>query len=186
MSEKYPGNPNHEELGHSHEENPGQSHENLEVTPENQEKPKDIEQIRHSIESHAKDSEKLRRESAPEQEQRRDQPFINRELKEMAYRRLLLRARRHFNAYDKMVSRVIHQPALDAVSEVASRTVARPSGILGGGLTALVGTTIYYLVAKHYGYSYNFLVFIILIFIGFLLGWSVELLWRFIKRPKRS
>jgi hypothetical protein len=190
MSEKFPANEaheNHEQSRQSPEQVPEQAHEQIAKTPEKSEKHSDIEQIRSSIDAHAKESAEIRSESeAQPKEQAHEQTFINRELKEIAYQRLLIRARRHFNSYDRTLSRIIHQPTLDTISEAASKSVGRPSGILGGGLTALIGTVIYYLVAKHYGYAYNFLVFVVLIFIGFLLGWAVELLWHLLRRPKKT
>jgi hypothetical protein len=187
MSEKFPSSESHEHLHHGPEQSAELNHEQAPKAHEKHEQANDIEQIRHSIEQQAKDSEQVRKESDVQpKEQAGEQQFINRELKEMAYQRLLIRARRHFNGYDRTLSRIIHQPAVDAISEVASKTVGRPSGILGGGLAALIGTTIYYLVAKHYGYAYNFLVFVVLIFAGFLLGLTMEILWRLLRRSKRT
>jgi hypothetical protein len=114
------------------------------------------------------------------------QPPITFELKEIAYQRLLSRSRRHFKAYERTFSRIIHQPSIDAISGLASRSIGRPSGILGGGLVSLIGTIFYYAVTRHYGYSYNFSVFVIFMVAGFLLGWTVELLWRLIRRSKKS
>jgi hypothetical protein len=61
-------------------------------------------------------------------------------------------------------------------SEAAGRTVSRPSGLLGGGLVAFLGTTGYLYLARHIGFTYNYLVFLLLLAGGFILGVSLELL----------
>ena len=101
--------------------------------------------------------------------------YINRELKDMAFKRSLRTARRHMNAPSRVMSRLIHQPVIEKVSEVAGATVARPSGILGGGLFAFVGSFALLWVTKHYGYTYNYLVFFMLFVSGFAIGMIVEL-----------
>ena len=68
--------------------------------------------------------------------------YFSRELKNMTFNRSLKNARRHMNAPSKALSKVIHQPVIEKVSEVAGATVARPSGILGGGLFAVLGSAI--------------------------------------------
>jgi len=112
--------------------------------------------------------------------------YVNRELKDMAFKRSLNTARRHMNAPAKVMSKVIHNPVVEKVSEVAGETVARPSGLLGGGIFALIGTSILLWVTKHYGYTYNYLVFFILFIAGFAIGMTVELVFRaFVRRSKR-
>jgi hypothetical protein len=111
---------------------------------------------------------------------------FTRELKEMAYQRLLTRARRHMSPYSRVMSRVIHQPVVDSISEVTAKTVGRPSGILGGGLVALAGTSAYYYIAKHYGYNYNSFVFLLLLVIGFMLGWTIELVYKSFKTVSKK
>jgi uncharacterized membrane protein YraQ (UPF0718 family) len=62
-----------------------------------------------------------------------------------------------------------------------AKSVGRPSGIIGGGLMALIGTSIYYYLSRHYGYSYNSFVFLLLMLVGFVLGWSIEVTIKFYK-----
>ena len=53
----------------------------------------------------------------------------------------------------RALSRVIHTPAIEKTSEVLETTIARPSVMLGSTWTALIVGTIFYLGARHYGYS---------------------------------
>ena len=87
-------------------------------------------------------------------------------------------------APSKALSKVIHQPVIERVSEVAGATVARPSGILGGGLFAVLGSAILLYVTKHYGYHYNYLIFGMLFVGGFAAGMIVELVLRTVIRKK--
>lgn len=104
--------------------------------------------------------------------------FVNKELKDLAYTRTLKRIRQNMSKPAQAFSKVVHQPVVDAVSEGLAKTVGRPSGILGGGILALAGTSAYYYITKHYGYDYNFMIFLILLAGGFVAGWLVEFLVR--------
>lgn len=112
-------------------------------------------------------------EAAPEPAQH---TVINRQLKQITLQRELKQLQRKETRPQRALSRLIHQPVVRATSEAAAKTVSRPSGLLGGGLMAFVGTTGYLYVAKHYGLRYNYLVFLILLAAGFVLGLVLELL----------
>ncbi len=101
---------------------------------------------------------------------------INRELRKITLRRELQHIRRKLPASQRALSRVIHQPTIRAISEATGKSVTRPSGLLGGGLVALLGTTTYLLMAKHYGFTYNYFVFLVLFVGGFIIGLVLELL----------
>jgi translation elongation factor EF-G len=191
MSEKAPHNYG-EKFEPLNEHETSQTHERIkqihENAPEKAEKSaEEIEKISQDAHHEAKSTEEMLHEAnkgstAKESEQ----PLITFELKEIAYQRLLKRARRHLPTYSRAMSKIIHQPAVDAVSEIVSKTVGRPSGIIGGGLMALVGTSIYYYLAKHYGYSYNSFVFLLLMSVGFVLGWCAEVIFKLLKRSPRN
>ena len=95
---------------------------------------------------------------------------VHKELKADAYQRMLTKTRQQLKAPDRVLSKIIHQPAIEAVSNVAAKTVARPSGILGGSIVALLGSAWLLYAAKHIGFTYNYLAFFFLLLIGFTLG----------------
>jgi translation elongation factor EF-G len=163
-------------------------HRHHEDLRENAEKNK--EQIEHYAEranENALSAEKIRHKTSQEHSQEDNEPaIINNELKEIAYQRILKRTRRHLPAYSKAMSKIIHQPAIDTVSEALSKSVGRPSGIIGGGLVALIGTSIYYYLTRQYGYNYNSFVFLALMVAGFVLGWAVEVLYKLFKSFNRK
>lgn len=117
--------------------------------------------------------EKLR--TAEKSPQHSTPQHINRELKSITLQRELSHIRRRLPAMQRSFSKVIHQPAVRAVSEVASRTVSRPSGLLGGGLLACFGSGGYLYLAKHIGFTYNYGVAMLLFAAGFILGVILEL-----------
>jgi hypothetical protein len=101
---------------------------------------------------------------------------INRELKQITLRRELQQIQRKLPLPQRALSKVIHQPVVRAASAVAGQTISRPSGLLGGGLVAFLGTSGYLYLARHIGFTYNYLVFLLLLAGGFLLGLVLELL----------
>ncbi|MDQ3065337.1 MAG: hypothetical protein M3Q36_03660 [bacterium] len=115
----------------------------------------------------------------------KDRPtFINRELKQMSYSRTMNRVRQRLPIVVRPFSKFVHQPIVETVSESIGKTVARPSGILSGGIFAFIGSSVFLWISRHYGYEYNFLLLIILFAGGFLVGLLVELILQLIKKPK--
>jgi transketolase len=100
---------------------------------------------------------------------------VNKELKSITLNRELKHIRNTLSKPDKIASRIIHQPAIRVVSESSSKTITRPSGLLGGGVTAFIGSALYYYFTKHIGVRYNYFIFILLFVVGFGLGLCVEL-----------
>lgn len=112
--------------------------------------------------------------------------YVSRELRKAGVRRQLGSIRRSLGVPERAFSRVIHQPVVRAVSEPAAKTVSRPSGVLGGGLVAFLGTSGYLYLAKTSGMRYSYFVFIALFLGGFALGLILELLIYLAVRPARS
>lgn len=109
----------------------------------------------------------------------------DRHLKADSYKRSLKTIRSNLNTPDRVMSKVIHQPAIDAVSSAAAKTVARPSVLLGGGMGAFVGSAILLYLSRHNGFTYNYTVVFILFIGGFFIGALAELLLKTLFRRKR-
>ena len=107
---------------------------------------------------------------------------MHRQLKEVAYARSMERVRSTLPKPARAFSKLIHTPAVDAVSEGVGKTMARPSGILAGGLTALIGSIVLVYLTRHYGFSYNYMLFIFLYIGGYCFGLVVELILRAFRR----
>jgi hypothetical protein len=100
---------------------------------------------------------------------------ISDELANITVRREIKLLQRRLPKPQRVLSRLIHQPIIRTTSEIAGQTVSRPSGLLGGSLVAFLGTTGYLYLAKHDGFTYNYLVFLILFVGGFIIGLGLEL-----------
>ena len=114
-------------------------------------------------------------------------PPVSADLKKMGLKRELKNLRKQLKPSDRLVSRVIHQPLVRVVSDVSAKTISRPSGLLGGGFLAFLGSSSYYLFAKHVGIKYNYLIFTMLFIVGFILGLLIEaIVWATHSRKKTS
>lgn len=171
-----------EQLRHvEHENQPEHGHEAEAKRPEvsvEREQHKQHEQLEHAkkvVEQHAKTKEDTPVESGTH---RNEQPlYVNQELKTIALHRTLARIRRHLSAPDRLLSKAVHQPTVQAVSEAGAKTVARPSGLLFGSLTALIGSSLALYLAKHYGFHYNYALVFALFIGGFAVGLVIEFVW---------
>lgn len=112
--------------------------------------------------------------------------YITKETKKASYKKTLHHVQRQLPKRERALSKVIHQPVVEKVSELSAKTIARPSGLLAGGVCAFVGSSLVFYMAKHYGFRYNFFVFIVLMVGGFGLGLLLELLWNATRKLRRS
>lgn len=159
----------------------GEHHERLRHSVETKaeksrnEHSENLDDIRASIEKEAKSKHESHKAHSGEKSASNHPMFINRELKNMAFNRTLRRTQSKLPAPARAFSKVIHQPVVEAVSDAAGKTIARPSGMLLGGIFAFVGSSIFLWVSRHYGYEYNFLLFLAFFIGGFFIGLLVEL-----------
>jgi len=174
MSEKVPSSPEQQRTSPEAQRSKTE-HQPQPQTPEQPDisAPDKLAEIQRSIEQHAVSAA----EFSPSRSEKpaTSQHLVNRELKQFTLQRSLTRVRQQLKPGEKLLSKAIHQPTVDKLSELTGQTVARPSGLLGGGLFALLGSTFILILAKHYGFEYNFLAFSALFLIGYLAGLLVEL-----------
>jgi len=177
MSEKLHHN-SHERMPTSPESL--EHHKNLERLRENAERAAEQDPLKNNVESLAKTVE-LEAISGKEmnvgdkQAESSNHSFgVSKELKSDSYKSTLESIRKKLPMRDRVMSRAIHQPAVEAVSEAASKTVARPSGLLGGSTIAFMGTALFLYLANHFGYSYNYTVLFVLFVAGFAAGLVLE------------
>lgn len=178
MSERFP----------SHQETlppPGGQVEKLLPTAEQAEplRPGEADPLQKALEARQTIEQSASRENPLEELQKAEnapqtaQPtHINRELKAITLRRELQTIRRQLSTPQRALSRIIHQPVVRRVSEATANTVSRPSGLLGGGLVAFLGTSGYLYLAQDSGFRYNYSVFLALFAGGFVLGLILEYL----------
>jgi hypothetical protein len=95
---------------------------------------------------------------------------------EYGTKQTIKRIQKHLRPADRQFSKVIHNPVVESVSEITGATLARPSGLMYGGIFSLVASSLLYLISKHYGYEYSFFIGILFFIGGFLVGLIVEIL----------
>ena len=176
MSERLPEHENNERLG-SPETSVEKEPKQVEQQPERKaEKKIDIEAIHKEIEKDAKSAKEIKIDEEVGEKNDAEHYIATRELKQEALKRSLQRTRKHMSTTSRAFSKVIHQPVVDTISKVGEKTIARPTGILTGAIVALIGSSYLLYTAKHYGFQYNYLVVLLLLGGGYLVGLVIEFL----------
>jgi hypothetical protein len=111
---------------------------------------------------------------------------MQQELKQTAYKRTLAQVQRHLPRRFRSFSKVVHNPTVEAVSNVGAQTVARSSGLLGGSVCAFLGTLVFWYYSKHYGFRYNYSLMLLFFVGGFAVGLVLEVVMRLAKAGRRS
>jgi hypothetical protein len=106
---------------------------------------------------------------------------VNKKLLKNNFDKEISHIRKKMNSLDKVGSKIIHQPNIRSLSEVSSKTLTRPSGLLGGGIVAFLGTGTYLYYTKHIGLKYNYTIFLLLLVGGFIIGLLIEAFIRIIR-----
>ena len=145
-----------------------------------------LDEIRNEAHHEARETDDILATHLEKEDPEPAQALVGRDLKEIKYKRTLQSVQRGLSTPEKTLSKVIHNPAVDAVSSAAEKTIARPSGLLAGSIFAFIGSSVYLYISKHYGYEYNFLLFALLFFGGFGLGLLIELVYKLIKKPSKN
>lgn len=109
--------------------------------------------------------------------------YIDKTIKKLRMKQSLSQVQRELTPLERGLSKLIHQPAVKAASEASAKTITRPSGLLGGGVLAFLGSSGYLYLAKHIGFQYNYLVFTLLFVGGFFVGLLLEMAVRLV-RPR--
>ncbi len=98
------------------------------------------------------------------------------------YAQTLASVQRKLSPVSRSFSQVIHTPIVEKTSEALEATVARPSVLLGTTWTALIVGSIFYLTARHYGYTLSGSELLFSFVVGALLGLTLEGVWHTLKR----
>lgn len=132
-----------------------------------------IEKLQISVERKAVSAKEVT--IGEREEHSRGAGYVQKELKDIAYVRTLKRVRGKLNTAERPFSKLVHQPVVETLSGIGGKTIARPSGILAGGFCAVAGSLLALYMAKHYGFSYNYLLISLLFVGGFVVGILIEL-----------
>lgn len=180
MSEQHRGHQERQEsLVDDHEAKKRQN-ELLKEAQEKAEKAKNdhaenLNKIREEVEKESTSSKEMTHKELQEEEPDAGNSYwYSKEYRDLAFKQLLGKVRGHLNGREKLASKVIHQPLVERVSEVSSKTVARPSGVLTGSIFSFITSLVTYYFAKQNGYDMTYGIFIASFVGGFLLGVIAE------------
>lgn len=143
-----------------------------------------LEKILGKIESTAKTGAELNsRHTATEKPDHHKNPhFVGKQLKENHLKRSLRKIQADLKPYQRPLSKLIHNGAVEQLSEIGEKTIARPDGLLVGGLSSLLTSIAVLIACKYYGYEYNYFIGLISFPVGFAIGLLGELVLRPLKR----
>src|SRR5947209_7250185 len=82
----------------------------------------EIEHLKHTAEQASISAKELNKQES-EPAYRPTQALVNKEIKEMAYNRLLIRARNQMTSSQRLISKLIHQQFLEDISETTAKSV---------------------------------------------------------------
>lgn len=99
---------------------------------------------------------------------------VQRELKAQAYAHTLRRIREALPGPQRAFSKVIHAPLIEQTTAIATYSVGRSTGLLGGGIAALIGSATFLFIARHYGYQYNYALPIMCFIVGYIVASVIE------------
>ena len=101
---------------------------------------------------------------------------------EQAYKQTMETIQREMSPPARAFSKVIHNRAVEKVSDVAGSTIARPNALLSGAVCAFLLVGALYLHARHFGYALQGSETMA----AFLLGWAIGLVFDFVKTMVRG
>lgn len=99
---------------------------------------------------------------------------ITKQDKAHGFNTLMHHTRQRLNKPEQAFSAIIHHPFIERTSELAGKTIARPSGLLGAALAAGIGILFVYVVAKRTGFTLSGSEAPLLLGAGFVAGLLVE------------
>jgi F0F1-type ATP synthase assembly protein I len=140
----------------------------------------DIEELRKVVESHSKSGDNIVKDV--------DTPspvhhhYLTKQIKNHRYKEVLINTRTRLSKNDQLFSKIIHNEKVEKVSDIAEKSVARPSGVISGAIVAIAGAVIVFYFAQKIGFSVPRSIIIILFLLGFIVGLATEFFYKLIKK----
>lgn len=91
-----------------------------------------------------------------------------------AFRSTMRQARTHLNPFQRVFSHFIHVKPIAVTSDIIGGTLARPTALLCGALTAVAATLVLYGTAKYFGYHLSGSESLVAFGIGWVIGIIIE------------
>lgn len=166
----------------SHHEKVTDHFEHHEQIKDSEHKRDNIEQIRKNIEQHAAITEKIKLNNEIHKEPEPSHHHITKHLKNVQFKKTLEIVRKDLKPSERIFSKIIHSKSADNISNLGEKTIARPSGIIGGAIFSILGSLIVLVTAHYIGFKTPPSLFLCLFIVGFLLGTVVEVLFYYLNR----
>ncbi len=190
MSEKinfsYENEPTPEIYGEKHKkkahETLKEAHEAKESSPSKEE----LSELLKSAQEKAKSAETTSKALDGSQNTKGTVHLISKDLRSNSLKQVLKRTQKRLPFDQRALSKFVHKPVVDSVSEFSSKTVARPSGIAMGGAFSLLSSLFILWASYFFGYTYNFLIGIMAFVGGFVAGVLIEFVLKVIFHRKSA
>lgn len=181
-------NPEHRKGSEKKEQHQQKSNlEKLRVNPEtNAEKPsvdkeKNIEHARKMLE--ADQAERMQPTEQPsEKRETEDIQTFSKAQKKAAYKSEMRKIQQQLPPTARVFSKIVHNPAVEVVSDVAAETIMRPSFLIVGATAGIIVGGGLYITAKIYGFTLPNSQFLLAFIVGGVIGVAGELLLRLFRR----
>lgn len=135
--------------------------------------------IRHEVKEQAISGAEYHK---PQSEQRQPHPHgRTKKDKKVAFDTIMHDVRTNMSKPEQTFSKLIHQPVVEKTSEIAGKTIARPSGIAGAALAACIGLLSIYSVARFAGFQLSGSEMPLLLALGFIAGMLAEFIYKSIR-----
>ena len=131
---------------------------------------------RHEVERATHEKESRVKETAAERSPA-EKRVNTKAARSKAYSSIMKHTQAELPPASRAFSKVIHNPVVERVSEVAGKTVARPNAMLSGAVSAFLLTLVVYLIARFNGYPLSGSETIA----AFIAGWVIGNLYDFFK-----
>lgn len=153
-------------------------HETAAESAKNKHEQNEVENARHEAYERATPTAEYVKPSSETKSQAT--PFTKAD-KKRSFDTQMHHVRQNMSKPEKAFSTFIHQPLVEKTSEVAGKTIARPSGIVGAASLAFIGLLSIYGIAKFAGFELTGSEMPLLLLIGFGLGIFLEWLYKSIR-----
>lgn len=169
---------NESRRSHEHHEKPYEIPELHESNKEHLEKNDDaherIKHARHEVQRTATDAQE--KSSQPSDATAPSGNYYGSE-KKQNYQKTMRYVRHHLNGRERLFSRVVHARSVEALTDIAAKTIFRPTPLLLAGLISAAATITIYVLARMNGYGIPGSGWLFVSFgFGYIIGLAIDML----------
>lgn len=150
-------------------------------------KPINKEKLQSVIDKEATSSESYKKQNdANKHDTNPHKHYLTHKIKTAVFHQTMDDVRSHLSPSEQRFSKIIHNDTIESLSDLGGKTVARPSGVLGGATILVIGSFIVLYFAKRYGFEIPLSLFAALYIFGFILMIIIEQVYRIIFNAGRK